>query len=115
VCFCTFVPVGCTDFQDIALQCKILTDDGDAERCLEGPVFRKMSDRAISKILPKLEVMARCSPEDKLRLVKLLRAKGEVVAGTRLELRFGFGFCVICVLEWGRFGFGFGLFWTFFF
>jgi magnesium-transporting ATPase (P-type) len=52
---------------------------------LEGPEFRKMTDEQILKFLPKLTVIARCSPEDKLRMVKLLRSQGEVVAGTEQE------------------------------
>lgn len=56
-----------------------MTEKGVA---LEGPQFRKMSDEEIKKILPNLQVIARCTPEDKLKLVKLLRADGEVVAVT---------------------------------
>jgi magnesium-transporting ATPase (P-type) len=48
---------------------------------MEGPAFRQMTDAQIIKILPRLTVIARCSPEDKLKMVKLLRAQGEVVAG----------------------------------
>jgi Ca2+-transporting ATPase len=64
---------------DIARQCNILTEKGIA---IEGPEFRKMTDSEINKILPNLQVIARCSPEDKLKMVKLLRANEEVVAVT---------------------------------
>jgi Ca2+-transporting ATPase len=56
--------------KSIAKRCGILTDDGTA---LEGPHFRKMSPQVIDRLLPKLQVIARCSPEDKLILVKRLR------------------------------------------
>jgi hypothetical protein len=76
--------------QDIARQCNILKDDGIA---MEGPAFRQMTDAQILKVLPRLTVIARCSPEDKLKMVKLLRAQGEVVAGTtRTCLMFVFVF-----------------------
>lgn len=65
--------------QDIARQCNIMKENDVA---LEGPAFRQMSDAQIIKILPRLTVIARCSPEDKLKMVKLLRAQGEVVAVT---------------------------------
>jgi len=65
--------------QDIARQCNILTEDGIV---LEGPEFRKMSDTEIFNIFPRLQVIARCSPHDKLRVVKLLRSHDEIVAVT---------------------------------
>jgi len=66
--------------KDIARQCGILTSTGVA---LEGPVFRKMDDEDLTAIIKDLQVIARCSPEDKLKLVKFLKAQGEVVAVTR--------------------------------
>eukprot|EP00271_Cylindrocystis_brebissonii_P003606 TRINITY_DN1476_c0_g1_i1.p1 TRINITY_DN1476_c0_g1~~TRINITY_DN1476_c0_g1_i1.p1 ORF type:complete len:1076 (+),score=253.31 TRINITY_DN1476_c0_g1_i1:223-3450(+) len=62
----------------IASECGILTD-GEA---IEGPVFRTLSIEAMRTLIPKLQVMARSSPSDKLTLVKELRAMGEVVAVT---------------------------------
>eukprot|EP00612_Vaucheria_litorea_P004691 CAMPEP_0171467880 /NCGR_PEP_ID=MMETSP0945-20130129/10261_1 /TAXON_ID=109269 /ORGANISM="Vaucheria litorea, Strain CCMP2940" /LENGTH=490 /DNA_ID=CAMNT_0011996535 /DNA_START=136 /DNA_END=1605 /DNA_ORIENTATION=+ len=50
----------------IAKECGILTDGGMA---LEGPDFRKLSPQALDKILPKLQVLARSSPQDKYLLV----------------------------------------------
>eukprot|EP01099_Mayorella_cantabrigiensis_P000847 TRINITY_DN1359_c0_g1_i4.p1 TRINITY_DN1359_c0_g1~~TRINITY_DN1359_c0_g1_i4.p1 ORF type:complete len:779 (-),score=216.30 TRINITY_DN1359_c0_g1_i4:1168-3504(-) len=63
----------------IAKECHILTEDGTV---LEGPVFRKMTDEQIDEILPRLQVLARSSPNDKLRLVNRLKAAREVVAST---------------------------------
>jgi Ca2+-transporting ATPase len=75
--------------KNIAKECGILTRDGTA---LEGPDFRKLStqekkERLRVKTLPNgqvqtLQVMARCSPQDKLELVRCLKELGEVVAVT---------------------------------
>lgn len=65
--------------KSIAKECKIFTEGGLA---IEGPDFCKLTDEEIDKILPNLTVMARCSPQDKYRLVQRLKAKGEVVAVT---------------------------------
>ena len=53
----------------IARQCGILTDDGLA---VEGPAFRKMTPAEADAILPRLQVMARSSPDDKHLLVTRL-------------------------------------------
>jgi len=50
--------------------------------CLEGPVFRSMQAADLMPLLPRLRVLARSSPEDKLTLVRLLKQQGEVVAVT---------------------------------
>ena len=63
----------------IAKECGIFHSDGIA---LEGPVFRTMSTEEKIAILPRLQVLARCSPNDKFELVSLLREQGEVVAVT---------------------------------
>eukprot|EP00878_Enallax_costatus_P000995 GHUV01001127.1.p1 GENE.GHUV01001127.1~~GHUV01001127.1.p1 ORF type:complete len:1156 (+),score=304.08 GHUV01001127.1:371-3838(+) len=63
----------------IARECGILTDGGVA---LEGPNFRNMPANELIPLLPKLQVLARSSPEDKLTLVSLLKKEGEVVAVT---------------------------------
>ncbi len=49
---------------------------------MEGPVFRAMPAADLIPLLPRLRVLARSSPEDKLTLVSLLKAQGEVVAVT---------------------------------
>mmetsp|Transcript_18408 Transcript_18408/g.28718 ORF Transcript_18408/g.28718 Transcript_18408/m.28718 type:complete len:1097 (+) Transcript_18408:145-3435(+) len=57
----------------IARQCGILTADGIA---MEGPDFRKMTPAQVDKILPKLQVLARSSPDDKYLLVTRLNGQG---------------------------------------
>ncbi|KAG7402361.1 Calcium-transporting ATPase 10, plasma membrane-type [Phytophthora boehmeriae] len=63
----------------IARQCGIMTQDGVA---LEGPTFREMSVEEVSKLIPRLQVLARSSPDDKFRLVNLLKDRSEVVGVT---------------------------------
>lgn len=63
----------------IATECGIFTQGGLA---LEGPDFRKKSDAEQRSIIPKLQVLARSSPEDKRILVKRLKEMGETVAVT---------------------------------
>jgi len=63
----------------IARQCGIMTEDGIA---LEGPVFRTMSVEEVNKLIPRLQVLARSSPDDKFRLVNLLKDRSEVVGVT---------------------------------
>lgn len=53
----------------IARKCGILTEGGIA---MEGPVFRKMAPKDVDAILPRLQVLARSSPEDKFLLVSRL-------------------------------------------
>ena len=65
--------------QQIAKECGILSPNGI---CLEGPHFRKLSDSELEPMIPNLQVIARCSPSDKYRLVTKLRQMGEVVAAT---------------------------------
>ncbi|CAH0017820.1 unnamed protein product [Clonostachys rhizophaga] len=64
--------------QAIAKECGIYTGG----IVMEGPVFRKLSEEAMHETLPKLEVLARSSPEDKRILVTRLKAMGETVAVT---------------------------------
>ncbi|KAJ4175321.1 plasma membrane calcium [Fusarium falciforme] len=63
----------------IATECCIYTEGGII---MEGPVFRMLSDVEMDEILPKLQVLARSSPEDKRILVTRLKAMGETVAVT---------------------------------
>jgi len=63
----------------IATECGIFTPGGIA---LEGPEFRKMSIADQRAIIPKLQVLARSSPDDKRILVKRLKEMGETVAVT---------------------------------
>eukprot|EP00656_Telonema_subtile_P006658 TRINITY_DN1308_c0_g1_i1.p1 TRINITY_DN1308_c0_g1~~TRINITY_DN1308_c0_g1_i1.p1 ORF type:complete len:952 (+),score=292.94 TRINITY_DN1308_c0_g1_i1:200-3055(+) len=63
----------------IAQECGILGSGGIA---IEGPQFNAMPDEEVIKLLPNLQVLARSSPNDKLRLVELLQSQDEVVAVT---------------------------------
>ncbi|QPG96889.1 hypothetical protein C2857_005432 [Epichloe festucae Fl1] len=63
----------------IATECGIYTDGGVI---MEGPAFRKLTDAGMKSILPKLQVLARSSPEDKRILVTKLKELGETVAVT---------------------------------
>jgi Ca2+-transporting ATPase len=63
----------------IASECGILKEGG---LVVEGQDFRRWDDEKVNKELENLVVMARSSPMDKLKLVKLLKERGEVVAVT---------------------------------
>ncbi|PLB53973.1 calcium-translocating P-type ATPase [Aspergillus steynii IBT 23096] len=62
----------------IAAECGIFTDG----IIIEGPEFRRLSEEELDKIIPRLQVLARSSPEDKRSLVTRLKALGETVAVT---------------------------------
>lgn len=72
----------------IAKQCGIVESEDDL--VLDGPTFRKrilkedgeIDHDILKTIIPKLRVIARCSPTDKFNLVKGLKFAGEVVAVT---------------------------------
>lgn len=68
-----------TTAKAIATECGIYTEGGIV---MEGPVFRKLSEEKMNEILPKLQVLARSSPEDKRILVTRLKALDETVAVT---------------------------------
>jgi Ca2+-transporting ATPase len=68
-----------TTAKAIAADCGIFTAGGIV---MEGPAFRKLSTRERDQIIPKLQVLARSSPEDKRILVKRLKELGETVAVT---------------------------------
>ncbi|KAL6893794.1 hypothetical protein ACP4OV_007892 [Aristida adscensionis] len=64
----------------IARECGILTEDGLA---IEGAEFREKNPKELLELIPKMQVLARCSPLDKHELVKHLRTTfNEVVAVT---------------------------------
>ncbi|KAF9514593.1 hypothetical protein BS47DRAFT_1392337 [Hydnum rufescens UP504] len=65
--------------RSIATQCGIYTSGGII---MEGPAFRQLSDSALFEIVPRLQVLARSSPEDKKILVAKLKALGEIVGVT---------------------------------
>ncbi|MBT0158989.1 cation-transporting P-type ATPase [Candidatus Bathyarchaeota archaeon A05DMB-2] len=54
----------------------------DSRRVLTGNEIARMSDGEVKKALKETAVFARVTPEDKLRLVRLIRENGEVVAVT---------------------------------
>lgn len=51
-------------------------------RAITGTAFAAMSDEELTTQLPEIGVIARVAPEDKLRLVRLLKAGGNVVSMT---------------------------------
>lgn len=67
-----------TTARAIATDCGIYTDG----IVMEGPVFRNLNDQQMKETLPRLQVLARSSPEDKRVLVTKLREMGEIVAVT---------------------------------
>jgi Ca2+-transporting ATPase len=65
--------------KSIATQCGIYTQGGII---MEGPKFRALSEEEMDAVIPRLQVLARSSPEDKKILVGRLKAQGEIVAVT---------------------------------
>ncbi|KAG0026941.1 hypothetical protein BGZ81_005997 [Podila clonocystis] len=65
--------------KSIATQCGIYTQGGII---MEGPKFRALSVEEMDAVIPRLQVLARSSPEDKKILVGRLKAMGEIVAVT---------------------------------
>ncbi|KAJ3452498.1 cation transporting atpase [Anaeramoeba flamelloides] len=65
--------------KNIARKCGILTEDG---LVVEGHEFRNMNEEERIEILPKLQVLARSSPQDKYDLVSLLKKQGAIVGVT---------------------------------
>ncbi|KAG2226158.1 hypothetical protein INT45_003303 [Circinella minor] len=65
--------------KSIARQCGIYTTGG---LIMEGPVFRHLPPSEMDAVIPRLQVLARSSPEDKRILVERLKEMGEIVAVT---------------------------------
>lgn len=65
--------------RSIANQCGIFTPGGII---MEGPVFRQLTQSERVEIVPRLQVLARSSPEDKKVLVETLKSIGEIVGVT---------------------------------
>ncbi|KAI5458225.1 hypothetical protein BGZ63DRAFT_407516 [Mariannaea sp. PMI_226] len=63
----------------IASECGIYTAGGIA---MDGPTFRSLDSEQLDAVIPRLQVLARSSPEDKLLLVSRLKAMKETVAVT---------------------------------
>jgi calcium-translocating P-type ATPase len=62
----------------IAAQCGIMMGG----ECIEGRAWREMTDAQRADLAPRLDVMARAVPQDKLLLVEALKALGQTVAVT---------------------------------
>lgn len=65
--------------KSIAAESGIYTAGGIA---MDGPTFRKLSDEQLDLVIPRLQVLARSSPEDKQVLVQHLKRMNETVAVT---------------------------------
>ncbi|KAH9052974.1 calcium-translocating P-type ATPase [Lactarius deliciosus] len=65
--------------RSIAQQCGIYTTGGII---MEGPHFRTLSPDVMKAIVPRLQVLARSSPEDKRILVETLKELGDIVGVT---------------------------------
>src|SRR5690606_39092360 len=63
----------------IGEECGIFTAGGIV---MEGPKFRQLSKSEMDRVIPRLQVLARSSPEDKRILVKKLKELGETVTVT---------------------------------
>ena len=68
--------------REIARQVGLWSDGESAEALVSGPDFAAMSDDQALAAGQRLTILARSSPHDKLRLVKLLKGAGHVVAVT---------------------------------
>lgn len=69
--------------KEIARQVTILeADDDDPHAVMLGSEFGKLSDADVKERLPRLRVLARARPIDKLTLVQKLQEQGHVVAVT---------------------------------
>lgn len=62
--------------QSMARACGIYTDGGI---CMEGRIFRQLSHSQQDQVLPRLQVLARCTSNDKRLLVERLKVLGETV------------------------------------
>lgn len=65
--------------RSIAAQCGIFSPGGVV---IEGPIFRKLTHAEKLDIAPRLQIMARSSPEDKRLLAEIYKELGLVVAMT---------------------------------
>ena len=65
--------------RSIAQQCNIYTSGGVI---MEGPHFRMLSPDVMKAIAPRLQVLARSSPEDKRTLVEALKERGDIIGVT---------------------------------
>jgi len=68
--------------REIGRQCGVITETDLEDAVMTGNEFAALSDAEILKRLPRLKILSRARPNDKQRLVKLLKQSGEVVAVT---------------------------------
>ncbi len=54
----------------------------DGDRALTASDIDSMSDVELTKVLPMVSVFARVTPEHKLRIIRLFKARGEIIAMT---------------------------------
>lgn len=67
---------------EIARQIGLWAEGEDDRHCMRGADFARLSDEEALEVVKDLKVMSRARPLDKQRLVRLLQARGEVVAVT---------------------------------
>ncbi len=68
--------------KEIARQIGLWEQDDTSDKHITGPEFAQLGDEEAKEVATKLKVLSRARPLDKLRLVKLLQAAGNVVAVT---------------------------------
>jgi P-type Ca2+ transporter type 2C len=77
---------------------------------MDGPTFRRLTEEQMDMVVPRLQILARSSPEDKQVLVRHLKKQGETVAVTGDGTNDAFalkssdvGFAsIVRALAWGR-------------
>lgn len=67
---------------EIGRQIGLWTDDDTEQNMMTGTEFANMDDEELSRRVQKLKILSRARPNDKERLVRLLKAQGLVVAAT---------------------------------
>ncbi len=67
---------------EIGRQIGLWTDEDTDQNMMTGTEFACMDDEKLSKCVQKVKILSRARPNDKERLVKLLKAQGMVVAAT---------------------------------
>jgi Ca2+-transporting ATPase len=67
---------------EIARQIGLLKDNDDGEAHITGAEFSKLSDEEAARRIPRLKVISRARPLDKMNLVKHLQKQRQVVAVT---------------------------------
>uniref|UniRef100_A0A0A9XU27 Calcium-transporting ATPase 3 n=1 Tax=Lygus hesperus TaxID=30085 RepID=A0A0A9XU27_LYGHE len=68
--------------ESIARRLQILQDHDSSNRVITGPIFDAMTPEQIQSTPNLPLVIARCSPESKVKLVQALHMRGEIVAMT---------------------------------